>query len=194
VIFDFLLGRRIIKDHLIMLQLIRKPNINWMATRPILFCISIALIAAGLFVFFTRDDKYDIEFTGGTSAQVNLKEPRTRQYVEDKIREIANAPNNPNPALAAANVYSIGNSGKQYEVNTTETNKTSVTVTFSEPGRHTSETVISAIKKAESEFGGELSSLRTSQNHKLMRLSLKQYKLLSRMNWKSSKTFNPKST
>jgi len=164
VIFDFLLGRRIIKDHLIMLQLIRKPNINWMASRPIFFCISVALIAAGLFVFFTRDDKYDIEFTGGTSAQVNLKESRTRQYVEDKIREIATAPNNLNPALAAANVYSIGNSGRQYEVNTTETNKTSVTVTFSEPGRHTSETVISAIKKAESEFGGELSSLRVTED------------------------------
>ena len=166
VIFDFLLGRRIIKDHLIMLRLIRKPNINWMASRPIFLCISTLLIAAGLFVFFTRDDKYDIEFTGGTSAQVNLKEPRTRQYVEDRMREIANDPNNPNPALAAANVYSIGNSGKQYEINTTETNKTTVTVTFPEPAGHTAETVMSAIKKAEGGFGGELSNLRTTEDTK----------------------------
>ncbi len=166
VLFDFLLGRRIIKDHLLMLRLIRKPNINWMASRPIFLCISTLLIAAGLFVFFTRDDKYDIEFTGGTSIQLNLKEPRTRQYVEDKIREIANDPNNPNPALAAANVYSIGKSGKQYEINTTETNKTTVTVTFSEPGGHTAETVISAIQKAQGKFGGELSNLRATEDTK----------------------------
>ncbi|MHC4602108.1 MAG: protein translocase subunit SecD [Planctomycetota bacterium] len=166
VIFDFLLGRRIIKDHLLMLRLIRKPNINWMVSRPIFLCISTLLIAAGLFVFFTRNDKYDIEFTGGTSAQVNLKESRTRQYVEDKIREIANDPNSPNPALAAANVYSIGNSGKQYEVNTTETNKTTVTITFPEAGGHTAETVISAIQKAQGEFGGELSNLRATEDTK----------------------------
>ncbi len=166
VLFDFLLERRIIKDHLLMLRLIRKPNINWMASRPIFLCISTLLIAAGLFVFFTRDDKYDIEFTGGTSVQLNLKEPRTRQYVEDKIREIANDPNNPNPALAAANVYSIGNSGKQYEINTTETNKTTVTVTFSEPGGHAAETVISAIQKAQGKFGGELSNLRATEDTK----------------------------
>jgi SecD/SecF fusion protein len=164
VLFDFLLGRRIIKDHLFMLRLIRKPNINWMALRPIFFCVSTVLIAAGLFVFFTRGDKYDIEFTGGTSVQINLKEPRTRQYVEDKIREIANDPNNPNPVLAAANVYSIGNSGKQYEINTTETNKTTVSVAFPESGRHTAETVIAAINKAQAGFGGELSNLRATED------------------------------
>jgi len=164
VLFDFLLAKRIIKDNLFMLRLIHKPNINWMAARPIFLCISTLLIAAGLFVFLTRGDKYDIEFTGGTSAQINLKEPRTRQYVEDRIREIANDPNNPNPALAAANVYSIGNSGKQYEINTTETNKTTVTVTFLEPGRHTAETVISAINEAQGKFGGELSNLRATED------------------------------
>ena len=162
VIFDFLLGRRIIKEHLFMLRLIRKPNINWMALRPIFFCVSITLIAAGLFVFFTRNDKYDIEFTGGTNAQINLKEPRTRQYVEDKIREIGNDPNNPNPVLAAANVYSIEKSGKQYEINTTETNKTTATVTFPEAGQHTVERVISAIKKTQAEFGGSLSNLQVT--------------------------------
>jgi SecD/SecF fusion protein len=164
VMFDFLLARRIIKDHLFMLRLIRKPNINWMALRPILFCVSIALIAAGLFVFFTRDDKYDIEFTGGTSVQINLKEPRTRQYVEDKIREIGNDPTNPNPALAAANIYSIGNSGKQYEINTTETNKTTVSVAFPESEGHTIDSVISAIKKAQGELGGTLSNLRATED------------------------------
>ncbi|MBA7485269.1 Protein-export membrane protein SecF [subsurface metagenome] len=65
-----------------------------------------------------------------------------------------------------ANVYSIGKSGKQYEINTTETNKTTVTVTFSEPGGHTAETVISAIQKAQGKFGGELSNLRATEDTK----------------------------
>jgi len=147
VIFDFLLAKRIIKEHLFMLRLIHKPNVNWMASRAVFFGISILLIAAGIVVFLTRDDeknnKYDIEFTGGTSAQVNLKEPRTRQYVEDKIHELGTKMNN--PALAATNVYSIGKSGTRYEINTTETNKTAVTLTFPEDDPNTIKSVTAAI-------------------------------------------------
>jgi len=171
VIFDFLLAKRIVKDHLVMLRLIRRPDINWMGSRPIFFCISILLIAAGLFVFFTRDDvknnKYDIEFTGGTSVQINLKDEvsLTRQDVEDRIHKVANTMNN--PTLAAANVYSIGESNKQYEINTTETNKTTTTVTF--PGseletQHDVGTVTLAIKKAQAKSGGKLSNLLVTQH------------------------------
>ncbi len=168
VIFDFLSARRIIKDHLLMLRLIRKPNVNWMHLRPIFFCISIALIAAGLVVFFTRDDaknnKYDIEFTGGTSGQINLKDQvnLTRQEVEDRIRQMGTDLNN--PALAAANVYSIGKSGRQYEINTTETNKTIVTATFSQAGQQTADELTGAIKKAQNQFGGKLNNLLVTQN------------------------------
>jgi SecD/SecF fusion protein len=175
VMFDFLLNKRIIKDHLIMLRLIGTPKINWMASRPIFLSISALLIAAGLFVFFTRDDsknnKYGIEFTAGTSAQINLKAgvELTRQEVEDRIREMGTDPNNPNPALAMASVYSIGKpiketaSGEkifsQYEINTTETNKTVTTVTFPEPVRQTADTITAEIKKAEDKFGGRLNDL-----------------------------------
>ncbi len=163
VIFDFLLSRRIIEDHLVMLRLIHKPNINWMALRPVFFTLSTTLIVAGLFVFFTRDDaknnKYDIEFTGGTSVQINLKDGvnLSRGDVEDRIHQVADMLNN--RALAAANVYSIGKSGKQYEINTTETNKTSVAVTFPQANPQTIETVTSAIKKAQGQFGRVLSNL-----------------------------------
>jgi len=161
VIFDSLLAKRIIKDHLFMLQIIRKPNINWMALRPVFFTISILLIAAGLFVFFTRDDvknnKYDIEFTGGTSVRISLKNPQERQQVEDKIRKVGIDLNN--PALAAANVYSIGKSKKQYEINTTETNKTVVTVTFSGTAQQTIESIANSIKKAQDQHGSKLSNL-----------------------------------
>ena len=170
VIFDILLAKRIIKDHLFMLRLIHKPDINWMGSRPIFFCVSTVLIVTGLFVFFTRDDaknnKYDIEFTGGTSVQINLKDEvnLTRGDVEDRIHKVGTDLNN--PALAAANVYSIGKSGKQYEINTTETNKTTVTVTFHQSGQHTIETITSTIKKTQAKFGGKLSNLRVTQDSK----------------------------
>ncbi|MFB0524433.1 MAG: protein translocase subunit SecD, partial [Phycisphaerae bacterium] len=167
VIFDFLIRRRIIKDHLLMLRLIHQPKINWMGARPIFFCLSAVLMAAGLMVFFTRDDaknnKYDIEFTGGTLVQVNLKESRTRQYVEDKIHEVGIKLNN--PALAATNVYSIGKSGQQYEITTTETNKTTATITFPESeqvSQHTVETIISAIEKAQAQSRSKLNNLQVT--------------------------------
>ncbi len=166
VLFDFLLSRRIIKDHLLMLRLIHKPNINWMRLRPIFFCISIALIVAGLAVFFTRDNvennKYDIEFTGGTSVRINLKEPLSRQDVQDRIRIIGNDLNN--PALATANVYSIGKSDKQYEINTTETNKITVMTTFSQSNQQTADQLTDAIKKSQTQFDGELNNLLVTQD------------------------------
>jgi len=170
VVFDILLAKRIIKDHLFMLRLIQEPKVNWMRVRPVFFCISTLLIAAGLFVFFTRDDvknnKYDIEFTGGTSVQINLKEglSLSRQDVEDRIHQVGIDLDN--PALATANVYSIGKSGKRYEITTTATNKTIAHVTFPEseqPAQHTVETVTSAIKNAQAKFDRKLSNLRVTK-------------------------------
>ncbi|NQT00598.1 MAG: protein translocase subunit SecD [Planctomycetes bacterium] len=161
VIFDFLLSKRIIKDHLLMLRLIHKPNINWMRLRPIFFGISIVLIAAGLTVFLTRDDvknnKYDIEFTGGTSVQIMLKKPLSRQEVVDRISKIGNDLNN--PALAAANIYSIGKTEKQYEINTTETNKMTVTVGLTQANQKTNAELTDAIEKTQAKSGGELNNL-----------------------------------
>ena len=147
--FDSLLSKRLIKDHLLMLRLIHKPNINWMKARPVFIFVSTLLIVAGLAVFFTRDsvenNKYDIEFTGGTSAQVNFKEnvTITRQQVEDAIRDAGKKLKN--PALTAANVYSIGKSNRQYEINTTETNKVKVVITFKQAGQHTPAAIAAAI-------------------------------------------------
>ena len=75
VIFDFLLAKGIMKNQMLMLHLIRKPKINWMAYRPVFFTLSAILTIGGLVVFFTRDNtksnKYDIEFTGGTSVVID---------------------------------------------------------------------------------------------------------------------------
>jgi len=167
VVFDLLLSKRVIKDHLVMLRLLKNPNVNWMALRPLFLTISTLLVAAGLFVFFTRDDvknnKYDIEFTGGTSVQINLKDniSLSREQVESRIYRIGTELGN--PALAAANVYKIGDTGKQYEINTTETNKTIATVTFPQTEHKTVAELISAIKKTQNKFGGRLSNLLVTQ-------------------------------
>ena len=164
VIFDLLLRKRLIKDRLLMMHLIRKPNINWMGLRPVFFAISGVLTIGGLAIFFTRDNtrsnKYDIEFTGGTSVQITLKDdaPLTRSDVEDRLHKVAAEMNN--STLGAANVYSIGDSGRQYEINTMETNKTITTVTFSSATAPSGvDTLISAIKKAQGQFDRSLPNL-----------------------------------
>jgi SecD/SecF fusion protein len=162
VIFEYLLNKRIIKDHLVMLHLIRKPNINWMGLRPIFFTLSAILTVGGVVVFLTRDDtksnKYDIEFTGGTSIQINLKDDANlnRQDVEDRIHKVGT--DRGNLALATATVYSIGTSGKQYEITTTETNKTKASVTFPQTGQ-TIEAMTAAITKAMEQKDARLNNL-----------------------------------
>jgi len=165
VIFDWLLSKRLIKERLIMLQLIRKPNINWMSFRPVFFTISAVLTIGGLAIFFARNDaknnKYDIEFTGGTSVQINLKSgvSLSRGEVENRIRQVGLDMGN--SALAAANVYSVGKTGKSYEIATTATNKTTATITFteSEKTQQTVQSVTTAIIKAQNQFARRLSNL-----------------------------------
>jgi SecD/SecF fusion protein len=162
VTFDWLLSRQLIKERLVMMKLVPRPNINWMGLRPVFLTISAILTIGGLAIFFTRDDtknsKYDIEFTGGTNVQINLKQDTslTRQDVEDKIRKIGSDLNN--AALAAANVYQVGESGKQYEITTTETNKMTASVTFPQAQQSVAER-ISEIKRAQEQFAGELGNL-----------------------------------
>ncbi|TSA45131.1 protein translocase subunit SecD [bacterium] len=167
-IFNFLLNKKLIKDHLVMLHLIRRPHINWMGFRPIFFTISGILTVGGIFIFFARDDsknsKYDIEFTGGTSVQINLKDTAhlTRQNVEDKIHRVGT--DWANSALTSASVYSVGTSGKQYEITTTETNKTKTIITF--PQMRTVDDILSAIKKAQEQKGAQLNKLAVTPDAK----------------------------
>ncbi len=162
VIFDWLLKKRIIKDHLVFLHLVRKPKIDWMKALPVFLTISAVLTIGGVVLFFARDDsknsKYDIEFTGGTSAQINLVEGAKldRQQVEDRIHKKGEELNN--KAITAATVYSVGDTGRQYEITTTETNKARAVVTFS-TGQWTVESVTAAVKKASAARQTELPHL-----------------------------------
>ncbi len=165
VIFDLLVSKRIIRDHLTMNRLIKNPSVSWMGIRKVFFAMSALLIIGSMAVFFGRDDeansKYDIEFTGGTSVQIDFKEGTgfSRLDVEQKIREIGSEMGNPD--LAAAKVYSVGESGNEYEITTTATNKSIATVTFASEGQ-TVESVGSSVRKAADELGRSLYNLEIS--------------------------------
>jgi SecD/SecF fusion protein len=161
-IFEFLMNKRILKERLMMLHLIRKPNIDWMGLRPVFLTLSAVLTIGGIVIFFVRHDKYDIEFTGGTSVQVNLKEDAklTREQVEDRIHKEGTDLKN---ALASATVYSVGTSGREYEITTTETNKTKAVVTFRQAGQ-TIQGITSAVEKVAENKGGRLGNLAVTAN------------------------------
>ena len=119
-------------------------------------------------VFFARgSSKYDIEFTGGTSVQINLKEgvSLTRQQVENQFMQVAKG----NPDLEAATIYSVGeaigaapNGEKiydEYEITTVAINKLQTTVTFAQGARPTVEAATAAVRKAESELDREVGKI-----------------------------------
>ena len=167
LIFDLLISKGIIKERLVMLHLIRKPNVNWMALRPIFFTLSAILTVGGVIIFLTRDNtknsKYDIEFTGGSSVEPVFKEGvrLTRQDVENRIR----------PFLASVNVYSIGAEigqtpageriYKRYEINTIATNKVIVEAVFPPTEPHTASDLTADIRETQKQpqFLAELTNL-----------------------------------
>jgi SecD/SecF fusion protein len=157
VIFDLLMDRKIFRDRLTMLRLIGVPNIDWMRLREGFLIFSGAMIILSFYVFFHRgSSKYDIEFTGGTSVTINFRKDVSldRDQVEKMI----------NDAGLRATVISIGTSKRQYEVTTTETNKTTATVTFAQTGSETVKTVTDAITAAQDKFSGVLSRLTVTQD------------------------------
>ena len=186
VIFDILLGTRILRNRLVMLRLLRKPNVNWMALRKGFFALSLLLITAGLFVFFTRDEaensKYGIEFTAGTSAQITLKKTEAPNYTRSRIEEMIRAQGDElgSDPLKVAKVYTVGDPIKdtsyhlEYEITTTATNTTTATVTFDEAWQDV-ESVTTAIEEAMDDAGGRLYNLEVSkQDDKTFAVSTSQ--------------------
>jgi SecD/SecF fusion protein len=163
VIMDILQKFKLLKNKLTMLRLIHQPNVNWMGLRPVFLAISAFLMFGGLFIFFTRDEnvnsKYDIEFTGGTSATITLRDDveMTRSDVEQAIHQAGNDLGN--PAIATANIYSVGKSQKQFEITTTETNKLRTTVTFAEGSVPSIDELKTKLTKAQRKAGVTLTNL-----------------------------------
>ena len=74
-----------------MLRLIGVPKIDWFGKRYVFAVISLIIVGGGATVFFTMDRRnlYDIEFLGGVSAQIDLKEPGSlsREEIEQRLAE-----------------------------------------------------------------------------------------------------------
>jgi len=59
-----------------MLHLFQRPNIDWMRFGRYAFVITVVISVVGIIVFLNRgEDKYDIEFVGGTGVELALKVP-----------------------------------------------------------------------------------------------------------------------
>jgi len=73
-----------------MFHLFEKPNFNWMGFARFAFVSTAILAAAGVIAFLSRgDEKYDIEFVGGTQVELALKPPRDHASVPiGTVREI----------------------------------------------------------------------------------------------------------
>jgi SecD/SecF fusion protein len=165
IIFQWLLSKGFIQNRLMMMQIFRsKISINWMGLRPVMFTVSGILVVGSIIAFCTRDDsknnKYDIEFTGGTSVQIDLKSENAmdRRAVEETIRK--EGEKLANPAIASAKVYSVGNrdSQLQYEITTTASNKASVEVVFKD-STNTVESVKNAVVATQKKMRGQLTGL-----------------------------------
>lgn len=163
VIFDLLTGSRLLTGPLPMFGLFQNVSIDWMRLRPVFLTLSTILIVCGLGVFFLRDEtttsKYDIEFTGGTSIQIDLKEGfgGGRAEVQRRFSEYANSIGN--MALAAARVNEVGTTGRQFEINTTEINVTTALVTFEPDAAPVIESVLTRIRQASDKTGQRLGNL-----------------------------------
>ncbi|MCI0498460.1 MAG: protein translocase subunit SecD [Planctomycetales bacterium] len=163
VIFDWLTSTRLLTNRLRMFALMRNPHINWMGLRPIFLTISSILVIGGLAVFFTRNEtkssKYDIEFIGGTSIEIELKEGTG--YNREKVEQIftSYARSIGNSALTAAKIYEVGQSGRQFEISTTETNKTTAAVALNPGTAETAATLAEKIRQAAAKTGKTLPNL-----------------------------------
>jgi SecD/SecF fusion protein len=157
VLFDWLTSTRLLTNKLAMpWEIARDAKINWMALRPVFLLISGILMIGGLVVFFTRNDaknsKYDIEFIGGTSVEIEFKNGSPYENKQGEVEMKLGRYLNP------VKVYAVGDTGRQFEISTTLTNKTTALLTFKDAG-NTSETVTEMIRKASEASNRTLSNL-----------------------------------
>jgi len=103
-------------EHLPMRKLIEVPNFDWCSKRYVFFGISIVGTVLGAILFFgmPREQLYDIEFLGGTSAQIDLKTPgsMTTADVKDRLKGASTTLANYSEALNTATVSGAGDTFK----------------------------------------------------------------------------------
>jgi len=95
------------------MRVITVSNIDWIGKRYIFWGISAVVMIAGIVAFMARgEDKYDIEFRGGTQITFQLVEPKgggkipTIDEVRKRIESLSSQPGLAD--LADARVYTVG--------------------------------------------------------------------------------------
>lgn len=103
-----------------MLRLFRVPNIDWMSKRRFFHGLSLVLVIGGLLIFFGRGkDLYDIEFRGGVSAQIELKQGVTMTDAEVRRKVTGDAGDwlqSASEALASARVVPQPGQSDQFNI------------------------------------------------------------------------------
>ena len=159
VIYDTMTSSRMLTNKLAMLGIMQNANFNWMAMRPLFLTISVVLVVGGLGIFTSRDNtgsasKYDIEFIGGTTVEIELK--AGTGFDRAKVEEMINAEDYLN---GQARVVAVGDTGLQFEISTTLTNKTTAIVTPASGQTMTAEGLKKLIADKADEMSKTLSNL-----------------------------------
>jgi preprotein translocase subunit SecF len=86
-----------------MLHLIKHANIDWWGLKRWFLPVSGVFVVGSLVMYFCRNPQtlYDIEFLGGTSAQIELKQPGS--MTDEQVREMVTNPNNHDSAVSWLN-------------------------------------------------------------------------------------------
>jgi protein-export membrane protein SecD/preprotein translocase SecF subunit len=107
------------KPRMPMMNLVGVPKIDWLGMKPIFFGVSIVVTVIGIVLFskIPNSEMYDIEFLGGTAAQVDLKSPGslTSEQITKRLETSSETLGQFSAALSKAEV---SGSGDQYTVKT----------------------------------------------------------------------------
>jgi SecD/SecF fusion protein len=110
------------------MRVITVTNIDWIGKRHIFWGLSAMTIIAGLVAFVARgEDKYDIEFRGGTQVTFQLKPgvSMTLEQVRARVKKVADVPGLQD--VADARVYGVGKPEEhRFELQTTVTDTATV--------------------------------------------------------------------
>ncbi|MBN1808730.1 MAG: protein translocase subunit SecD [Planctomycetes bacterium] len=87
-ILEWLVMKNVVKS-LSMMRIVSGTKIPFMALRIPAFIVSILLVGGGIYAFFAYEDKYGIDFSGGTLIQVSFREGN--RPTADELRPAAQA-------------------------------------------------------------------------------------------------------
>jgi len=120
-LFTLLVKYNVIKD-IKMLQLIRAPKIDWYAKRKIFIPLSLFLMLGGLAMLYDRGmhDALDVEFLGGVSAEVKLKDSAADKYtdvtIEQRLKQVGGLISEKGALLADAVVEPVSGEAGTFRV------------------------------------------------------------------------------